>query len=83
LWTSADRAARHRAGARTGGVQERGLSAPLPALRTIEEELEYVAAGHGVVILPLSPKICTAPVPRKPLNPLDPRSGAEVRIAAV
>jgi hypothetical protein len=52
-------------------------------VRTVEEELEHVAAGHGVVILPLSPKMCTAPVPRKPLNPLDPRSGAEVRIAAV
>jgi DNA-binding transcriptional LysR family regulator len=27
---------------------------PVPALRSVEEKLEHVAAGHGVVVLPLS-----------------------------
>jgi DNA-binding transcriptional LysR family regulator len=27
---------------------------PVPAIRTVEEKLEYVAAGHGIVILPQS-----------------------------
>jgi DNA-binding transcriptional LysR family regulator len=28
--------------------------ASVPAFRTVEEKLEHVAAGHGIVVLPLS-----------------------------
>ena len=31
-----------------------GGTEPPPAIRTVEEKLEHVAAGHGVVVLPLS-----------------------------
>ena len=30
---------------------------PVPAFRTVEEKLEHVAAGHGIVVLPRSTAI--------------------------
>jgi DNA-binding transcriptional LysR family regulator len=35
-------------------LRDRQPRRPLPPLRTAEEKLEYIAAGHGIVVLPLS-----------------------------
>ncbi|WP_329129672.1 LysR substrate-binding domain-containing protein [Streptomyces sp. NBC_01476] len=50
-------------------------SAPEPRFRTVEEKLEYVAALHGVIVLPLSaaayytrPDVCHVPIDDIPPN---------------
>ncbi|WP_405578453.1 LysR family transcriptional regulator [Streptomyces sp. NBC_01190] len=43
----------HRRGSGTGAGTV-SASGPEPPLRTVEEKLEYVAALHGVIVLPLS-----------------------------
>jgi DNA-binding transcriptional LysR family regulator len=35
-------------------MQSRNNRQPIPAIRTVEEKLEHVATGHGIVILPRS-----------------------------
>jgi DNA-binding transcriptional LysR family regulator len=35
-------------------MRSRNNRRPVPAIRTVEEKLEHVATGHGIVILPRS-----------------------------
>ena len=35
-------------------MRSRNNRRPVPVMRTVEEKLEHVAAGHGIVILPRS-----------------------------
>jgi DNA-binding transcriptional LysR family regulator len=38
-------------------MRSRNIRRPVPAIRTVEEKLEHVATGHGIVILPRSTAI--------------------------
>jgi DNA-binding transcriptional LysR family regulator len=47
-----------------------GVSGPQRPLRSVEEKLEHVAAGHGIIVLPLSttqyygrPDVVYVPIP--------------------
>ena len=39
-------------------LRDSGRRAPTPYYRSVEEKLEHVAAGHGVIVLPLSTATC-------------------------